>query len=46
VRRVIGNDASCWHTLDPHTRLLTSDDPTELIGHGILAPEQAPAQAS
>ena len=26
VRKVIDNDASCWHTLDPHTRLLTSDD--------------------
>jgi hypothetical protein len=22
---VIGNDASCWHTLDPHTCMLTSD---------------------
>jgi len=42
VRGVIGNDASCWHTLDPHTRLLTSDDPAELIGRGILTPEQGP----
>ena len=40
VRTVIDNDASCWHTLDPHTRLLTSDDPTELIGRGIFTPEQ------
>jgi len=42
VRTVIDNDASCWHTLDPHTRLLTSDDPAELIGRGILTPDQAP----
>ena len=42
VRTVVDNDASCWHTLDPHTRLLTSDDPAELIGRGIFTPEQAP----
>src|ERR1700721_734783 len=42
VRTVIDNDASCWHTLDPATRLLTSDDPAELIGRGILTPEQGP----
>ena len=42
VRTVVDNDASCWHTLDPHTRLLTSDDPAELIGRGIFSPEQAP----
>ena len=42
VRTVIDNDASCWHTLDPHTRLLTSDDPAELIGRGIYTPEQTP----
>lgn len=43
LRTVIDNDASCWHTLDPHTRLMTSDDPAELIGHGIFAPDEAPA---
>ena len=42
VRTVVDNDASCWHTLDPYTRLLTSDDPAELIGRGILTPEQGP----
>src|SRR3954451_20643705 len=42
VRTLVDNDASCWHTLDPHTRLLTSDDPAELIGRGILTPEQGP----
>jgi DNA-binding CsgD family transcriptional regulator len=43
LRTVVDSDASCWHTLDPTTRLLTSDDPAELIGHGILTPEEAPA---
>lgn len=43
LRKVIDNDASCWHTLDPHTRLLTSDDPAELIGRGIFASHEAPA---
>ena len=43
LRQVIPNDASCWHTLDPTTRLLTSDDPVELIGNGIFTPDEAPA---
>lgn len=43
VRTVIGNDASCWHTIDPHTQLLTSDDPAELIGRGIYTPEETHA---
>lgn len=43
LRRVIPNDASCWHTLDPATRLLTSDDPVELIVNGIFTPDEAPA---
>jgi DNA-binding CsgD family transcriptional regulator len=43
LRQVIPNDASCWHTLDPTTRLLTSDDPVELIGNGVFTPEEAPA---
>jgi hypothetical protein len=43
LRRVIDNDASCWHTLDPHTRLLTSDAPVELIEHGIYSAETAGA---
>ena len=42
VRTVVDNDASCWHTLDPYTRLLTSDDPAELIRHGIIPAEEAP----
>src|SRR6476469_4442823 len=43
LRRVIDNDASCWHTLDPHTRLLTSDAPHELIERGIYTPQTAGA---
>jgi DNA-binding CsgD family transcriptional regulator len=43
LRRVIDNDASCWHTLDPHTRLLTSDAPAELIERGIYTAETAAA---
>jgi len=38
---VIDNDASCWHTLDPHTRLMTSDEPAELVDHGIFTAETA-----
>ena len=43
LRNVIDNDASCWHTLDPHTRLLTSDAPEELIARGVFTPEEAAA---
>ncbi len=43
VRRVVDNDASCWHTLDPQTRLLTGDEPTELIERGIYTAETAAA---
>jgi DNA-binding CsgD family transcriptional regulator len=43
LRRVIDNDASCWHTLDPYTHLMTSDSPRELIEHGIFAADEAPA---
>lgn len=43
VRRAVPNDASCWHTIDPQTRLLTSDEPRELIDHGILDLEEIAA---
>ncbi|QEC47765.1 helix-turn-helix transcriptional regulator [Baekduia soli] len=43
LRNVIDNDASCWHTLDPSTRLLTADAPKELIERGVFAPEATPA---
>src|SRR4051794_39015183 len=43
LRRVIDSDASCWHTLDPYTRLMTSDAPAELVERGIFTPESAVA---
>ena len=43
LRNTIDNDASCWHTLDPHTRLMTSDSPDELIERGVFAPDEAQA---
>jgi DNA-binding NarL/FixJ family response regulator len=43
LRRVVDCDAMCWHTLDPLTRLMTSDSPQELIGAGIYTPATAPA---
>ena len=43
LRKVIDNDASCWHTLDPHTRLMTSDSPHELVERGVFAPEETQA---
>jgi DNA-binding CsgD family transcriptional regulator len=39
LRRAVANDASCWHTLDPETRLLTSDEPRELVERGIYSEE-------
>jgi DNA-binding CsgD family transcriptional regulator len=41
LRRAIGWDAACWHTLDPETRLMTSDAPQELIDSGVYTPESA-----
>jgi hypothetical protein len=43
LRNVVDNDASWWHTLDPHTRLMTSDAPEELIERGLFAPEETQA---
>jgi len=43
LRKVIDSDASCWHTLDPQTRLMTSDSPEELIEHGVFAPDETQA---
>ena len=39
LRTVIDCDATCWHTLDPHTRLMTSDAGPELISDGVFTPE-------
>ena len=41
LRRVIDCDATCWHTLDPQTRLMTSDAPRELISEGVFTAESA-----
>ncbi|MBS1679026.1 MAG: helix-turn-helix transcriptional regulator [Actinobacteria bacterium] len=43
LRRAIDNDASCWHTLDPQTRLLTSDEPREMIDRGIYGADDVTA---
>jgi DNA-binding CsgD family transcriptional regulator len=43
LRRVVDCDATCWHTLDPETRMMTSDAPHELIEAGVFTPETAPA---
>ncbi len=43
LRKVIESDATCWHTLDPYTRLMTSDSPDELIERGVFTAESAPA---
>ena len=43
LRRVVENDASCWHTMDPHTLLLTSDAPTELVTNGIFTEDNVNA---
>jgi DNA-binding CsgD family transcriptional regulator len=41
LRRVIDCDATCWHTLDPQTRLMTSDAPHELIREGVFTAQTA-----
>jgi len=38
LRRVFDSDAACWHTLDPGTRLITSDASGELITAGVYTP--------
>ena len=39
LRRVVDCDATCWHTLDPQTRLITSEPGQELISEGVFTPE-------
>ena len=43
LRKVIGNDATCWHTLDPHTHLLTSDASADLVERGIFSTDSVQA---
>jgi DNA-binding CsgD family transcriptional regulator len=45
IRRVVRVDAACWHGLDPHTLLMTTADPVELLQHGYLTPENEPDAA-
>lgn len=42
IRRAVSVDAACWHGLDPHTLLLTTADPVELLDRGYLTPETEP----
>ncbi len=39
LRSVVASDAMCWHTLDPHTRLMTSDSPDEFVATGVFTSE-------
>ncbi|MFZ0041366.1 MAG: helix-turn-helix transcriptional regulator [Solirubrobacteraceae bacterium] len=39
LRRSIDCDATCWHTLDPQTGLVTSDASEELVEAGVFTPE-------
>jgi len=41
LRRVVDCEATCWHTLDPQTRLMTSDAPAELVDSGVFDPAGA-----
>ena len=43
LRRAVDSDATCWHTLDPHTRLMTSDAPAELVDRGVYLREEVAA---
>jgi DNA-binding CsgD family transcriptional regulator len=45
IRRAVRVDAACWHGLDPHTRLLTTADPVELLQQGYLSPANEPDAA-
>jgi DNA-binding CsgD family transcriptional regulator len=43
LRRVVPSDAACWHTLDPQTRLMTSDAPHELVSEGVFTADTVTA---
>ena len=45
VRRAVRVDAACWHGLDPHTLMMTTADPVELLEQGYLTPENEPDAA-
>jgi AcrR family transcriptional regulator len=43
LRRVVPSAATCWHTIDPQTRLLTSDSPHELVSTGVFTTDTVTA---
>ena len=43
LRQVVPSAASCWHTIDPQTRLLTSDSPHELVSGGVFTADTVTA---
>ena len=45
LRRSVRVDAACWHGLDPHTLLMTTADPVELLAGGYLTPASEPDAA-
>lgn len=45
LRRAMPVDAACWHSLDPHTLLMTSANPVELIDRGFLTADTEPLAA-
>lgn len=45
IRRTVRVDAACWHGLDPHTLLMTTADPVELLQQGYLTPQSEPDAA-
>ena len=45
VRSAVRVDAACWHGLDPHTLLMTSADPVELLQRGYLTSATEPGAA-
>jgi DNA-binding CsgD family transcriptional regulator len=45
LRRTLPIDAACWHGLDPHTLLLTTANPVELVDRGFLSVQTEPLAA-
>jgi DNA-binding CsgD family transcriptional regulator len=43
LRRVIPSAATCWHTMDPQTLLLTSDSSADLVSSGVLTSDTVKA---
>jgi hypothetical protein len=41
LRRGLGFDGACWHSIDPQTLLITSDLPGDLEANGLLPDDLA-----